>query len=248
MTVFLTSSPTGPLDNSYHVDGMDPRNGFRDQLSRRWPSNPRCLIISAFPDDSAANDEMRSFFENAIWISGLPIDTLDLWDSRNPGLSRETLQGYGVILLGGGHVPTQHAFFERIQLRDKLIGYEGIIIGISAGSMNAARLVYAQPELPGESTDPHYIRYFAGLGLTDTMILPHYQMVRSNLLDNRRLFEDITYPDSIGRRFLVLPDGSYMLHEQDMETVFGEAYQLQDGLLTQICTENHTCAWTAHCS
>lgn len=245
MTVFLTSSPTGPLDNSYHVDGMDPRNGFRDQLARRWPSCPLCLIISAFPDDPSANDEMRAFFENAIRISNLSIDCLDLWDSRTPDLSRASLQAYSVILLGGGHVPTQHAFFERIHLRDKLLGYGGIIIGISAGSMNAARMVYAQPELPGESTDPHYVRYFAGLGLTDTMILPHYQMVRCNLLDNRRLYEDITYPDSIGHRFLLLPDGSYLLCENHTETVFGEAYLLENGLLHEICSENHTCPWHA---
>ena len=80
MTLFLTSSPTGPLDNSYTVDGVDPRNNLRTNLSSRWPDNPRCLMITAFPDDPSANDEMRAFFEDALRRSGLPLQCLDLWD------------------------------------------------------------------------------------------------------------------------------------------------------------------------
>lgn len=32
MAIFLTSSPTGPLDNSRKVDGLDKMNHFVDQL------------------------------------------------------------------------------------------------------------------------------------------------------------------------------------------------------------------------
>ncbi|MBQ8094315.1 MAG: Type 1 glutamine amidotransferase-like domain-containing protein [Clostridia bacterium] len=198
-------------------------------------------MITAFPDDPSANDEMRAFFEDALRRSGLPLQCLDLWDRRFPLISREALHAYPVILLGGGHVPTQHAFFEQIGLRAKLKGYNGLIIGISAGSMNAADIVYAQPELPGESTNPGYIRFFEGLGLTRTNILPHYQMVRNSILDGRRLFEDITYPDSHNRQFLILPDGSYLLSENSRETVFGEAYLLSNGMLSRICSENQSC-------
>ncbi len=56
-----------------------------------------------------------------------------------------------VILLGGGHVPTQNAFMERIGLKERLRKYEGLIIGWSAGSMNCAEIVYAAPKLEGEA-------------------------------------------------------------------------------------------------
>lgn len=37
--------------------------------------------------------------------------------------------------------------------------YQGVILGISAGSMNSADVVYAQPEEEGEGIDPEYEKY-----------------------------------------------------------------------------------------
>lgn len=79
-----------------------------------------------------------------------------------------------VILLGGGHVPTQNAFMERIGLKERLRKYEGLIIGWSAGSMNCAEIVYAAPKSEGEAIDPNYQRRISGLGLTKVNILLHF--------------------------------------------------------------------------
>ena len=64
-----------------------------------------------------------------------------------------------------------------------------MIFGISAGSMNSAEEVYAQPELDGESLDPDYKRFITGLGLTKTKLIPHYQDIKDRFLDGKRLFE-----------------------------------------------------------
>lgn len=37
-------------------------------------------------------------------------------------------------------------FFKEIRLREKIKDFDGIIIAISAGSMNSADIVYCQPE------------------------------------------------------------------------------------------------------
>ena len=237
MTLFLTSSPTGPLDGSRVVDGLDPMNGFVENLAARWPGSARCLIAAASPEEYAGNDQMAAFFAHALARSGLPCVCMDLWDDRAGGIDPGA---YDVVLLGGGHVPTQNAFFRRVGLRERLAGFPGILIGISAGTMNAAGRVYAQPELPGEAVDPRYVRWLPGLGLTGLNILPHYQMVRDHRLDGRRLYEDITYPDSVGHRFLAIPDGSYVLAEDGGATLYGEGYLLADGELRRICEENKT--------
>ena len=70
-------------------------------------------------------------------------------DSRNADDAAELVAQSGVILLSGGHVPTENAFFASMDLRDLLADFDGVIIGISAGSMNCADTVYAQPEEPG---------------------------------------------------------------------------------------------------
>lgn len=104
-----------------------------------------------------------------------------------------------MLILAGGHVPTQNKFFERIRLKEHINNFDGILIGISAGTMNCAEVVYAQPELEGESIDKKYERFLSGLGITNFMILPHYQDIKDDILDGQHLFEDITYPDSYGR-------------------------------------------------
>ena len=108
--------------------------------------------------------------------------------------------------------------------------------------MNSAETVYAHPELPGEATDPAYRRFLPGLGLTQKMILPHYQMLKDETLDGLRVMEDIAYPDSCGRRFYVLVDGSYLYIDGRCETLCGEAYLLADGVLTQITAADESAA------
>lgn len=74
-----------------------------------------------------------------------------------------------------GHVPTQNQFFKNINLREIIRNSKALILGGSAGSMNSAEIVYAQPELEGESINPNYKKYIQGLGLTNISILPHFQ-------------------------------------------------------------------------
>ena len=106
--------------------------------------------------------------------------------------------------------------------------------GISAGSMNSATEVYAQPELEGESVDPDYVKFFPGLGLTETQLLPHYQDIKDDFLDGKRLFEDITYADSIGHKFIAIPDGSYLYSEDGKEEIMGNYYVISDGAIKEI--------------
>ena len=54
------------------------------------------------------------------------------------------------------------------------------------------------------------------------------------------LFEDITYGDSWGQKFLALVDGSYLFSENGKETVYGEAYVISDGKIEKICEEDQT--------
>ena len=238
MIVFLTSSPTGPLDRSRIVEGFDTKNRLIDNLKQRWKENARCLLISAAPAQAEFADGMRDHMAHAMAVSGLSCGGFDVWDDRTEDFSQAALNGYDVVFLGGGHVPTQNEFFRRIGLREKISAYPGMVVGISAGTMNSADVVYAQPELEGESTDPDYQRFIPGLGLTGINVLPHYQMIKDAVLDGKRVFEDITYPDSVGRKFYALVDGSYIICEQGRETLYGEAYCIENGAIEQICQED----------
>lgn len=240
MVTFLTSSPTKELSPEDPFPALDERNGFLLHLKEHWPEEARCLMIAATPQAHGLNDEMTAFYREAVENCGFPVSRFDLWDDRRPPLSRWELHRYDAVFLAGGHVPTEHRWFEAIGLREKLAGYGGLVIGTSAGSMNAARLVYAWPEEEGESLLPVEELFFPGLGLADTIVLPHYQKLKDGWLDGRRLMEDVTCAHSMGRRFLLIPDGSYVLVKDGAETVFGEAYLASDGQIVPFRRENES--------
>ena len=240
--LFMTSSPMGAYRSTAAPDfkGLNPANGMVEELQSYWRPDSRCLLVSAFPDEYDINDRMRADFERIFRETGLSVKCMDICDRRGGKTVISRLSHYNMVILGGGHVPTQKKFFDEIGLREALQGWDGIVMGISAGSMNCADVVYAQPEMPGEATEPSYQKFIRGLGVTDVNVLPHYQAVKDDYVDGLRLFEDITYPDSAGRIFYAIVDGSYVLQTKDRKEIRGEAYRIADGKIQRICGAGET--------
>ena len=230
MTVYLTSSPC--IDRAPRAI-LNPQNEFIDRIRMDLPENPSCLFVASSPEDRAATCQFGSAMFCAFAEAGIHFSGYEILDSWSEEFAPELISGSDFIILAGGHVPTQNAFFNELGLSTLLQDFDGVIMGISAGSMNSASLVYVQPEEPGES-DPEFRRFAPGLELTDIQILPHYQKVKDNILDGQRLFEDVTYADSMGNCFFALPDGSYLRIDEESEILFGEAYTISDGVLEQI--------------
>lgn len=241
MKAMLTSS----LGGSSKVDGVRKpsvlieKNGLLDKLKTIWPEDARVLIFCADPGDDEKNDSVLACLRESFSMSGLSVSTIENCDGRTPE-TIERLKEIDVLVLQGGHVPTENHFMQKLRLRERLAEFGGIIVAWSAGSMNCADLVYAGPEFEGEAVDPNYERWLTGLGITDINIFPHYQSLKDDILDGMRVMEDITYPDSMGRGFLALNDGSYILLEDGKATLYGEAYRIKDGVLTQICADGES--------
>ena len=229
MTCFLTSSHNRPGEQ-----GLNPANGFRDAILRVLPDPCGMVAISAAPDDYDGTDFFCNCVRQDFEISGVHLKEFHIVDRRTQDRAAEWIRAADLIILMGGHVPTQNRFFTDLQLRELLEGYSGVIVGISAGSMNSADVVYCQPEEAGESVDPGFQRFIRGLNLTKTMILPHHQRAYYNILDGKRLFQDITYPDSMGHCFYALPDGSYICIQDGREELRGEAWIIRDGARIRI--------------
>lgn len=230
MTLFITSSPY--VANAPRAI-LSPANAFIDNIRQALPENPRVLFVCADPEDHQGVCRFAAETTAAFAETGIAFSCYHVLDGRNSRSTQALLNRSDFVILSGGHVPTQNAFFQKIHLPQLLQDFEGTVMGISAGSMNCAEWVYVQPEEPGESS-PDFPRFAPGLGLTEVNILPHYQQVKDNILDGLRLFEDITYPNSQDNCFFALPDNSYIYQDPEHLLLFGEGYCLCDGIMEQI--------------
>ncbi|MCD7739571.1 MAG: dipeptidase E, partial [Lachnospiraceae bacterium] len=134
MIAFLTSSPNGRYREKDHrsIVPLNPENGFTDRLKKYWKNDARGLLLAAMPDLAELNDAICSSMKATFEVSGFSVSSLEICDSRDFSQIQK-LGNYDFLILGGGHVPTQHAFFEKIALKEAMKKYDGIVIGISAG-------------------------------------------------------------------------------------------------------------------
>ena len=228
----MTSSPfTGP------GEPFTEKNRFAERFIAGAPGKRRALMITAAPSDTAFTEDHSFAIRHTMKLTGIEFEDYVILDDRNKEQAEELVRASDFIILGGGHAPTQNAFFAEIGLRELMKDFEGTVFGISAGSMNAADVVYEQPELEGEGDDPDFQKYLPGLDLTKTRLIPHYQEIRDKVLDGKRLFEDITCPDSIGKEFYALCDGSYLYSDGITERICGEAWLIKDSIIGKICEE-----------
>ena len=225
----------GPLSNA---------NNCLDTIRAFWPekgfsgfsSGASVLMICADPFDHEKNDSVLRCFKEALPMSGLPVSSIEMCDERNSYIADHVTRS-DVVILTGGHVPSQNKFFSKIGLREKLGSFNGLLIAWSAGSMNCAGMVYCGPELPGEAADPDFLRWRPGLDLTDINIFPHFSALRDATLDGMRLIEDITFADSHIHEILAINDGTYIVIDNGKETLYGAAYLIRNGKMKKICED-----------
>ncbi len=217
------------------MDLNDKNNEFAVQMREVWPQKGAKLLVAAsYPDSHVKTDEVAEEFVCDFSTAGFPVIQHLVLDTRNEDKTVQLLEEYDVVILMGGYVPLQNEFFHKIQLREKIKKFDGIIIGISAGSMNSADVVYVQPEYDEDVRDD-FVKFREGLNLTKVQILPHYQKIKDDILKGKRLFEDITYADSMGQEFYALVDGSFVRVQNGESWLFGEAYRIKDGKIERVC-------------
>lgn len=233
MNYFLASQPIIWKDRV-----LNPKNQFVETLKSYATFPLDILFVSADPTDDVLNDRYQEDITESFQKEGFVINSFAILDNRYKDDIAKLIQKANLIFLSGGHVPSQNTFFKNIDLKEYLRDFSGILIASSAGTMNSAREVCAQPELEGEARSKTYQRFLEGLGVTKYTLLPHYQLTKDLQLDGLRIYEDMTYPDSMRRTFYALTDGSYLFGDGiSLEIIKGESYKIEDGQICQFSAE-----------
>ena len=232
MNVILTSDIMSPDKRQ-----LNSQNGFVDKI-HEYVDDINCLYIPSNPYRQFLTNTISSHHKRAFEKSGFTVKSWDVFSLFQKNKLKKLISNANLIILAGGHVPTQNKFFHHIHLQKYIKNYNGLVIGISAGSMNAAAEVYAQPENFGEVKSTHYRRFLKGLGIVDISVLPHYKEIKHQRIDNQRIMEDVTLPDSYGKKFYAIEDGAYIVATENI--IYGNCYVIKDGKIKKVCNTGQT--------
>lgn len=227
MNVILTSDIMSPDKRQ-----LNSQNGFVDKI-HEYVDDINCLYIPSNPYRQFLTNTISSHHKRAFEKSGFTVKSWDVFSLFQKNKLKKLISNANLIILAGGHVPTQNKFFHDIRLKQCIKDYQGLVIGISAGSMNAAAEVYAQPENFGEVKSTHYRRFLKGLGIVDISVLPHYKEIKHQRIDNQRIMEDVTLPDSYGKKFYAIEDGAFIIPTENK--IYGNCYVIKDGNIKKVC-------------
>lgn len=235
MVLYLTSSFI-PYQEPGEYKKTPPEDcyGFFDDLKKEWPDSANVLFVPADPTLIKDNENQIKQVLDAFEYRELQVTEVKMLDENCESSLKGLIAWADVIYMGGGHAPTQLAFMKRIGLKDALIDYPGIVIGLSAGSINAAYNVYLMPELEGEAADPNFVRFADGLDLTNIDMIPHAKAMKKAVIDGLRFIEDIAIPDSFGRRFYLVEDGSYFKSKNGKTKFKGVGEVIEDGVISEL--------------
>lgn len=234
--VFLTSD----IGCSKKVNGVritkeiENKNGLVDQLKSQIGKTDTFVFVASSPDNYEKNDSYANGIFQGFKMSGFDFNKLILIDDRYNGNIEADINQADVVFLSGGHTPTEMAYFEKINLKDLLKDYQGVIIGLSAGSLNLAETVVCSPEYEEEIGN---IYTWKGLGKTNINVEPHFTVMP---LDADFLLREELLKISLDYPLYALCDGSHIFDNGNEQVLYGEAYYIDKGKITNICHDGET--------
>lgn len=237
--LFFTSNTNHyhKVDNKKIANKIDNTNGIVNQIKQLISKNNAILYIAASPYDIKNIDTYASLLFEGFKISGITFSEYLILDNRTKDKVEKYVKKANVIFLSGGNTYIQNKFFNQIHLKEFLKNYNGVIIGQSAGSINMARFVYNSPE-EMENSDSIYLE---GLALSNINIEPHF-ILDTTKFDEKQMYQrKHQIEESKKRPIYALCDGSHILETDEVIKVYGKAFLIKDGIITQICDDKQVC-------
>lgn len=192
------------------ISGFIQDQGFYETVSkilRKADINTdKCVFISSRTDEFRANDErmhsISSWFK-AIEIEFMEVSVLDERASKQD--VEKELKGATCIYLMGGDTKRQMAFIIQNEIEETLRKHEGVIVGLSAGAINMAKL-----------------------GLVESHVVPHFEKYQSDFVEKEIM--PLTYDKII----YGLNDNAVIAHSDSGIVFDGDVFELKSGVMRQI--------------
>lgn len=218
-------------DNKKKAKELDNKNNIIECIKDNLKSNKIMLFVPSDLNDKEKVNLYSSLIFESFKLSGLVFDEYLVLDDINK--TKEYVEKASLIFLSGGDTYIQNKLFSKMNLKQHLKSFNGLIIGQSAGTINMAAKAYNSPE-EMEQSEPIL---FNGLGLVDINVEPHF-IYNEDDFNEAELYqrEDIMY-NSYERKIYGQCDGSHIVIDDNNIKVYGETYLIHNGSIKLICSD-----------
>ena len=208
--------------STYILTSMFP-NGFPHQIIKVFQHkitkrNKFAFVASEFEKLPEKTDKYFHFFLNMFADADIHFKTSYVVDGRmSASEAQKTISEADVVWLSGGDTPTQFQYFQKYGLDTVIQKHSGVIIGMSAGSINLAKTAICTLSC-GHAKQEIY----RGLGCVDISVEPHFisGKVSNELLD-------------LSKKYTIygLCDDSIIVYTGGIIEFYGEIYKLNGGAI-----------------
>ncbi len=201
-------------------DGFDIQTAevFRQKISKR---NKFAFVASEFEKIHEKTDKYFHFFLNMFENAGIHFGEAYVIDGRmRADEAQKRLAEADVVWLSGGDTPTQFRYFKEYGLDTVIKQHDGIIIGMSAGSINMAKT-----SICTLSCGHFKQEIYDGLACVDISVEPHF--IRGEVSDE---LLDLSNQYTI----YGLCDDSFIVCSGETIEFYGEIYKLSRGNIERL--------------
>ena len=206
---------TSMFPNGFHAQAAEV---FREKISKR---NKFAFVASEFEKMHEKTDKYFHIFLDMFEDVGIHFEEAYVVDGR---MSAEDVQRAvaeaDVVWLSGGDTPTQFGYFQTYGLDKVLREHGGVMIGMSAGTINMAKTAICTLSCG------HYKQeIYNGLGCVNVSVEPHF--IRENVS------EELLALSEEYMIYGLCDDGLVVCAGEKME-FYGEVYRLSCGTIERI--------------
>lgn len=201
-------------------------NGFTEDFSNLLKqyiktSKSFVFVASEFENIFDKTDWYCKHFLKMFSDCGITFESVNVIDSRIPKeIAQDIVRNADVLWLAGGDTPTQFAYIESYGLIPYIKENKGVIIGMSAGSINMAKTAVCTL-----TCEHNKLEIYEALGLVEFSIEPHFD---KDNISNELLVLSEEYP-----LYGVCDDGAIVC-TKDNTLYIGNVFLINNGHITRL--------------
>lgn len=207
---------------SMFPDGIHGKNRelFQTLVTQR---KSFAFVASEFEKDHGTTDCYFHLFLNMLEESGIHFENSYVVDGRmDAAEARKAVSKADVVWLAGGDTPVQYAYLVKYGLDDAIRKHPGLIIGMSAGSIDLGKTAICTL-----TCRHNELEIYNALGCVDISVEPHF--------DHQNVTDELM---QLSKEYTIygLCDDSVIVCSDEKKEFYGEVYKLSNGTMEQLET------------